>query len=138
MNTCKTIKTPVAMAAPILATALSPAVLATCNNLPAASVRDAIAMARIQHGITPNDGVATVSADGTQAVLATLRGDLARNTNDYELRLVDLRGPVDALAGYSYRLATLLAARRGRSSPRRGCTQYAHWRALRDMHEKLP
>ncbi len=59
-----------------------------------ATVQDAIAMVRIQHGVTPEDDVAAFSPDGSQAAFVTWRGDLARNTNLYELRLVDLRPPL--------------------------------------------
>jgi dipeptidyl aminopeptidase/acylaminoacyl peptidase len=59
-----------------------------------ATVQDSIAMVRIQHGVTPEDEVAAFSPDGTQAAFVTWRGDLARNTNLYELRLLDLRPPL--------------------------------------------
>lgn len=59
-----------------------------------ATVQDAIAMVRIQHGVTPEDDVAAISPDGQLAVFVTWRGDLARNTNVYELRLIDLRKPL--------------------------------------------
>lgn len=57
-----------------------------------ATVEDAIALVRIQYGATPEDEVAAISPDGTQAAFVTWRGDLARNTNVYELRLVSLQG----------------------------------------------
>lgn len=59
-----------------------------------ATVQDSIAMVRIQHGVTPEDEVAAFSPDGTQAAFVTWRGDLERNTNVYELRLLDLRPPL--------------------------------------------
>lgn len=59
-----------------------------------ATVQDAIAMVRIQHGVTPEDEVAAFSPDGSHAAFVTWRGDLARNTNIYELRLIDLRPPL--------------------------------------------
>lgn len=72
---------------------LATAMAATAANAARpAAVEDAIAMVRIQYGATPEDEVAAISPDGTQAAFVTWRGDLARNTNLYELRLVDLQG----------------------------------------------
>jgi dipeptidyl aminopeptidase/acylaminoacyl peptidase len=59
-----------------------------------ATVPDAINMVRIQYAVTPDDKVAAISPDGTQAAFVTWRGDLVRNTNVYELRTVDLRAPL--------------------------------------------
>lgn len=70
--------------------------LVTDNTMPTASIGDAIRMVRIQHGVTPDGSVATISPDGTQAAFVTWRGDLAKNTNVYELRLINLRLPSDA------------------------------------------
>ncbi|KAF1717162.1 hypothetical protein CSC74_09275 [Pseudoxanthomonas yeongjuensis] len=67
---------------------------ASAAQVRGATVEDAIAMVRIQHGVTPEDDVAAFSPDGSQAAFVTWRGDLARNTNVYELRLVDLRSPL--------------------------------------------
>ncbi len=59
-----------------------------------ATVKDAITLQRIQHAVTAEDAVAAFSPDGTQAAFVTWHGDLKRNTNVYELRLVDLRPPL--------------------------------------------
>lgn len=61
------------------------------KTMPTASIKDAVQMVRIQHGITPDNSVAAISPNGTKAAFATWRGDLSRNTNVYELRLIDLR-----------------------------------------------
>lgn len=61
---------------------------------PTASVRDAIQMTRIQHEASADGAVAAISPDGSHAAFVTWRGDLKRNTNVYELRLVDLRAPL--------------------------------------------
>jgi dipeptidyl aminopeptidase/acylaminoacyl peptidase len=58
-----------------------------------ATVQDAIGMLRVQHEVTPDNKVAAISPDGKHAAFVTWRGDLARNTNVYELRVVDLRLP---------------------------------------------
>ena len=70
---------------------------ASAAQVRGATVEDAIAMVRIQHGVTPEDDVAAFSPDGSQAAFVTWRGDLARNTNVYELRLVDLRSPLGVI-----------------------------------------
>lgn len=80
------------IAACLLFVSSAPAVQAAQRE--GATVQDAIAMVRIQHGVTPEDDVAAISPDGTQAAFVTWRGDLARNTNVYELRLLDLREPL--------------------------------------------
>lgn len=67
---------------------------ASASQARGATVQDSIAMVRIQHGVTPEDNVAAFSPDGSQAAFVTWRGDLARNTNIYELRLLDLRPPL--------------------------------------------
>ncbi|WJI16111.1 hypothetical protein MWN52_02025 [Pseudoxanthomonas winnipegensis] len=59
-----------------------------------AQVQDSIAMTRIQYAAGAGDEVAAISPDGAQAAFVTWRGDLARNTNVYQLRLVDLRAPL--------------------------------------------
>jgi dipeptidyl aminopeptidase/acylaminoacyl peptidase len=67
---------------------------ATDTGARGATVPDAINMVRIQYSVTPDDKVAAISPDGTQAAFVTWRGDLERNTNVYELRTVDLRLPL--------------------------------------------
>lgn len=67
---------------------------ATAAGTRGATVPDAIAMVRIQYAVTSDDKVAAISNDGTQAAFVTWHGDLARNTNVYELRTVDLRPPL--------------------------------------------
>jgi dipeptidyl aminopeptidase/acylaminoacyl peptidase len=82
------------MAAVVLTSASVSPVLATDATAATASIEDAIRMVRIQYGLAPDNSVAAISPDGMQAVFTTWRGDLARNTNVYELRLVDLRPPL--------------------------------------------
>ena len=61
---------------------------------PLATVADAIEMVRIQYDAAADGSVAAISPDGSQAAFVTWRGDLQRNLNLYELRLVDLRAPL--------------------------------------------
>lgn len=82
----------------VLPASASEPTLAPDNTTPTASIEDAIRMVRIQYGVTPVDSVAAISPDGNQAAFVTWRGDLARNTNVYELRLIDLRPPFDVRA----------------------------------------
>lgn len=78
----------------LLASSMPAARAAEAAQGAGATVQDAIAMVRIQYGVTPEDDVAAISPDGSRAAFVTWRGDLARNTNLYELRLLDLTPPL--------------------------------------------
>ena len=57
---------------------------------PSPTVRDAIEFVHIQRSVAGDGGCATISPDGKRAVFVTWHGDLDRNTNVYELKVVDL------------------------------------------------
>lgn len=59
-----------------------------------AMVSDAIGMTRIQDESGADGTVAAISPDGRMAAFVTWRGDLHRNTNIYELRLIRLDAPL--------------------------------------------
>lgn len=59
-----------------------------------ATVADAIGMTRIQDESAGDGTVAAISPDGRMAAFVTWRGDLRRNTNVYELRLIRLDAPL--------------------------------------------
>jgi len=80
----------------VLMLVCSAAVSAKDESASTASVVDAIEMTRIQHEAGADGAVAAISPDGTQAAFVTWRGDMARNTNAYELRLLDLRAPLQS------------------------------------------
>ncbi|MGC1550253.1 MAG: hypothetical protein WA777_17170 [Rhodanobacter sp.] len=59
-----------------------------------ATVSDAIGMTRIQDQSATDGTVAAISPDGSIAAFVTWHGDLRRNTNVYELRLIRLDAPL--------------------------------------------
>lgn len=59
-----------------------------------ARVADAIGMTRIQDESAADGTVAAISPDGRMAAFVTWHGDLRRNTNVYELRLIRLDAPL--------------------------------------------